>query len=144
MDSRVPVWVRIFNMYCTDMKASLQTFSKPNCLTLNFCYHFSSFSTSKFWLRRRAEEMKVMLVMLHDQSRAACPCQCCMSMSILHVHVHTACPFPCCMSMSMLHVHANVHVHIYRNARIPNRPASSQSGTGLKKTNEAGTGPVLN
>jgi hypothetical protein len=33
----------------------------------------------------------------------------------------------------MLHVHVNVHVHIYRNAGMPDRPASSQSGTGLKK-----------
>jgi hypothetical protein len=40
--------------------------------------------------------------------------------------------------MSMLHVHVNVHVHIYRNAGMPDRPASSQSGTGLKKTNDAG------
>jgi hypothetical protein len=48
------------------------------------------------------------------------------------------------MSMSMLHVHVNVHVHIYRNAGMPDRLASSQSGTGLKKTNDAGTGPVPN
>ncbi len=37
------------------------------------------------------------------------------------------------MSMSMLYVHVNVHVHIYRNAEMPDRPASSQSGTRLKK-----------
>jgi hypothetical protein len=46
------------------------------------------------------------------------------------------------MSMLMLHVHVNVYVHIYRNAGMPDRPASSQSFTGLKKTNDAGTGPV--
>ncbi len=95
--------------------------------------------------------------MLHDQIHAACPCPCCMSMSILHVHVHTACPCPycmpcpCCMfmsmlhfmsilhsmsvlhSMSMLHVHVYVHVHIYGNAGMPDHPASGQSGTRLKK-----------
>jgi hypothetical protein len=64
---------------------------------------------------------------------AACTCPCCMSMSILHVHVYTACPCPCCMSRSMLHAHVNVHVHIYRKAGMPDRPASSQSGTGLKQ-----------
>jgi hypothetical protein len=64
-------------------------------------------------------------------------------MPMLHVHVHNACPCPCCMSMSMLHVHVNVHVHIYRIAGMHDRPASSQSGMGLKKTNDAGTGPVL-
>jgi hypothetical protein len=35
--------------------------------------------------------------------------------------------------MSMLHVHVNIHVHIYRNSGMPDRPASGQSGTGLKK-----------
>jgi hypothetical protein len=48
-------------------------------------------------------------------------------MSMLHVHVPSACPCT---------------VHIYRNARILDCPASSQYGTGLKKTNEAGTDPV--
>jgi hypothetical protein len=33
----------------------------------------------------------------------------------------------------MLHAHVNVHGHIYRNAVMPDRPASSQSSTGLKK-----------
>jgi hypothetical protein len=42
--------------------------------------------------------------------------------------------------MSMLHAHVNVHVHTYKNAG--RRPASSQSGTGLKKTNDTGTGSV--
>jgi hypothetical protein len=44
--------------------------------------------------------------------------------------------------MSMLHVHVNIHLHLYRKARIADRPASGQSGTGLKNTNDAGTGPV--
>jgi hypothetical protein len=30
----------------------------------------------------------------------------------------------------------------FQNAGMPDFPASSQSGTGLKKTNDAGTGPV--
>jgi hypothetical protein len=46
------------------------------------------------------------------------------------------------MSMSMLHVHVNIHVHIYKNAGMPDHPAFGQSGTGLKKTNDAGTVPV--
>jgi hypothetical protein len=29
-----------------------------------------------------------------------------------------------------------------QNAGMPDRPASGQSGTGLKKTNDAATGPV--
>ncbi len=45
--------------------------------------------------------------------------------------------------LSSLHVHVNIHVHIYRNAGMPDRPVSSQSGTGLKKINDAGKGPVL-
>jgi hypothetical protein len=40
--------------------------------------------------------------------------------------------------MSMLHV----HVLICRNAGMPDCPASGQSSTGLKKTNDAGTGLV--
>jgi hypothetical protein len=42
---------------------------------------------------------------------AACPCQCCMFMSMLHaqymllVHVHAPCSWLCCMSKSMLQVH---------------------------------------
>jgi hypothetical protein len=66
------------------------------------------------------------------QIHAAISKLCCVSMPMLHVHVHNACPCPCCMSMSMLHIHVIVHVHIYRNAGMPDRPASSQSGTGLK------------
>jgi hypothetical protein len=73
-----------------------------------------------------------------------CPDTCCIIKAVLCVHAHATCPCPCCMSMSMsmLQVHVNVHVHIYRNAGMPDRPASSQSSTGLKKTNDAGTGPV--
>jgi hypothetical protein len=33
-------------------------------------------------------------------------------------------------------------VFVCINAGMPNYPASNQSGTGLKKTNDAGTGPV--
>jgi hypothetical protein len=69
------------------------------------------------------------------QIHAALSKLCCVSMPMLHVHVHNACPCPCCMSMSMLLVHVNIHVHIYRNAGMPDCPTSSQSGTGLKKTN---------
>jgi hypothetical protein len=39
--------------------------------------------------------------------------------------------------MSMLHVHVKVHVHIYKSAEIPDSPASGQSGTRTKKTNNA-------
>ncbi len=47
------------------------------------------------------------------------------------------------MSVSMLHVYVNIDVqYIYRNARMLDRLASGQSVTGLKKTNDAGTGPV--
>jgi hypothetical protein len=62
--------------------------------------------------------------------------------------------------MSMLNVHVSVHVHaahhrcvcvcecvfvcvfVCINAGIPDCPASAQSGTGIKKTNDAGTVPV--
>ncbi len=67
------------------------------------------------------------------QIHAALSKLCCVSMPMQHVHVQNACPCPCCMSMLMLHVTVNVHVHIYRNAGMPDRPASNQSGTGLKK-----------
>jgi hypothetical protein len=71
-----------------------------------------------------------------------CPDKCCITKAVLRVHVRAACPRPCCMSMSMLHAHVNVHVHIYRNAGMQDRLASSQSDTVLKKTNDTGTGPV--
>jgi hypothetical protein len=70
------------------------------------------------------------------------------------------------MSMSMLNVHVSVHVHAAHhkcvcvcecvfvcvfmcvfmciNAGMPDCPASDQSSTGIKKTNDAGTGPVPN
>jgi hypothetical protein len=67
----------------------------------------------------------------------------------------------CFMSMHQVYVHAAHHrcvcvcecvivfvclfmcVFVCINAGMPNCPASDQSGTGLKKTNDAGTGPVL-
>jgi hypothetical protein len=79
-------------------------------------------------------------------------------MVLVHLHVHGACPCPC--SLSMLNVHVSVHVHaahhrcvcvcegvfecvfVCINAGMPDYTASEQSGTGLKKTNYAGTGPV--
>ncbi len=45
--------------------------------------------------------------------------------------------------MSMLHVNVNVHLHLHRNVGMLDNPASGQYGTGLKKTNNAVTGPVL-
>ncbi len=41
--------------------------------------------------------MSIARSMLHDQSRAVCPCPCCMSISILHVRVHAPClcQYPC-------------------------------------------------
>jgi hypothetical protein len=62
--------------------------------------------------------------------------------------------------MSKLNVHVSVHVHaahhrcvcvcecmfvcvfVCINAGMPDCPASEQSGTGLKKNNDARTGPV--
>ncbi len=79
-------------------------------------------------------------------------------MVLVYLHVHGACPCPC--FMSMLNVYVSVHVHaahhrcvcvcvfvcmfmfVCINARMPDCPASDQSGTGIKKTNDAGTGPV--
>jgi hypothetical protein len=97
-----------------------------------------------------------------------CPGPCRMTKSVLLVHVHAVCTCPCCMSMcmlhsmSMLHVYVNAAFHInaafhvnaafYVNASCPclcpctskntGRPASGQSGTGLKNTDYARTGPV--
>jgi hypothetical protein len=45
--------------------------------------------------------------MLRVNNPAACPCPCCMSMSILQVHVYAASRCPCCKSMSILHFHFN-------------------------------------
>jgi hypothetical protein len=73
------------------------------------------------------------------------------SMVLVHLHVHSTCPCPC--FMSMLNVHVSVHVHaahhrcvcvcecvfvcvfefVCINARMPDCPASDQSGTGIKK-----------
>jgi hypothetical protein len=75
-------------------------------------------------------------------------------MVLVHLHVHGACPYSCFMSMLEVHVHVAhyrcmcvyectfVCVFVCINAGMPNCPASDQSGTGLKKTNDAGTGPV--
>ncbi len=80
------------------------------------------------------------------------------SMVLVHLYVHGACPFPC--FMSMLNVHVSVHVpaahhrcvclfkcmfvfvFVCINAGMPECPASDQSGTGIKKTNDAGIGLV--
>jgi hypothetical protein len=77
-------------------------------------------------------------------------------MVLVHLHVHGACSRPC--FMSMLNVYVSVHVHaahhrcvcvcefmfvfVYINAGMPDCPASDQFGTRIKKTNDAGTGPV--
>jgi hypothetical protein len=79
-----------------------------------------------------------------------------MSMVLVHLHVHGPCP---CF-MSMLNVHVLVHVHaahhmcvrvcecvfacvcVCINAGMSDCPASDQSGTGMKITNDAGAGPV--
>jgi hypothetical protein len=37
----------------------------------------------------------------------------------------------------------SISMSMYIYIEMPDRPASSQSGTGLKKTNDARTGPVL-
>jgi hypothetical protein len=39
---------------------------------------------------------------------AACPCPCCISITILYVHIYAQCPRPLCMAVSMLHVHVHV------------------------------------
>jgi hypothetical protein len=58
-------------------------------------------------------------------------------MSMLHsmLMLHS---MPMLHSMSMLHVHVYVHVYV----EMPDCPASGQFGTGQKKINNAGTGPV--
>ncbi len=62
-------------------------------------------------------------------------------MFMLQVNVHAAhhrCVCVCeCMSVGMF-----VCVFVCINAGMPNCLASDQSGTGLKKTNDAGIGPV--
>jgi hypothetical protein len=85
-------------------------------------------------------------------------------MVLVHLHVHGAWPCSCFMSMLQVHVHAAHHrcvcvcecvcecvfvcvfvcvcVLVCINAGMPNCPASDQSGTRLKKTNDAGTSPV--
>jgi hypothetical protein len=81
-------------------------------------------------------------------------------MVLVHLHVHGACPCSCFLSMLQVHVHAAHHrcvcvcecmfvcmfvcmcVFVCVNAGMQNCPASDQFCTGLKKTNDAGTGPV--
>ncbi len=81
-------------------------------------------------------------------------------MVLVHLHVHVACRCSCFMSMLQVYVYAAHHrcvcvckgvfacvfgcvcMFVCINAGMPNCPASDQSGTGLKKTNYAGTGPV--
>ncbi len=55
-------------------------------------------------------------------------------------------------SSSFRHVHDDISILVFnknlelqfkfQNAGMPDCPASNQSGTGLKITNDAGTGPV--
>jgi hypothetical protein len=86
----------------------------------------------------------------------------CTLMSMLHVHVHTACHVHVNAAFNFnaafhvnaafnvnaaFHVNAAFYVNascpcLCKNARMPDCPASGQSGTGLKKTNDAGTGSV--
>ncbi len=57
-------------------------------------------------------------------------------MVIVHVHAaHHRCVWVCKCAF--------VCVFMCINAGMPDCPASDQSGTGLKKTNDAGTGPIL-
>ncbi len=42
------------------------------------------------------------------------------------------------------HAYVYIYVHISINAGMPDCPASNQSGTRKKKTNNAGIGPVPN
>jgi hypothetical protein len=60
-------------------------------------------------------------------------------MSMLQVHVHAA--HHICVSLFVC-LFVCMCVFMCINAGMPNCPASDQSGTGLKKTNDAGTGPV--
>jgi hypothetical protein len=108
--------------------------------------------------------MSMSMMHAHFLVHASCPCPSCMSVSMLHVNVNAACPCPfgisvsklhthvygpwlcpCCMFMFMLHVCVLVrasytYIYIYRNAGMPDCPAFGQSGTGINRTNDAGTG----
>ncbi len=68
-----------------------------------------------------------------------------------HIHIHLR-----VYIYVYLYVYVYIHIYIYVdvyskcifigmyiNARMPNCPASGQSGTGMKKPNDDGTGPVL-
>jgi hypothetical protein len=65
-------------------------------------------------------------------------------MSMLQVHVHTA-HYRCVFVYEGVFVCVCVCMCVFVciNAGMLNCPASDQSGTGLKKTNDAGTGLVL-
>ncbi len=108
----------------------------------------------------------------HSGIYGACtsPCPWCMSMSMLHVHAAHPCSCPCsllfiiclfaCVSACLcawscacwcaclsacscfMHVFMCVFVCMCINAGMPDCPASDQSGTALKKTNDAGNSPV--
>jgi hypothetical protein len=55
------------------------------------------------------------LPMSHVLVRAACPCPCCIPMSVLHVHVSMLCRY----SISMLHVHAERPCCMYVHSSFP-------------------------
>jgi hypothetical protein len=61
---------------------------------------------------------------------STCPWR--MSMSMAHVHVHAACSCPCMY----------VCVCVCKKAGMPDCLASNQFSAGMKKTNDAGAGPV--
>ncbi len=60
---------------------------------------------------------------------------------MLQVYVHAA-HHRCVCVCKCVFVCVFVCMFVCINAGIPNCPASDHSGTGLKKTNDAGTGPV--
>ncbi len=67
-----------------------------------------------------------------------------MTMSGLHVHIHVHAAFLCpCVGVGVhVLVCVCVYVGVCINVGMPNCPASNQSSTEMKKTNDAGTGPV--
>ncbi len=52
------------------------------------------------------------------------------------------CVFECVFVCVFVCVFLCVFVVVFINAGMPDCPSSDQSGTGIKKTNDAGTGPV--
>ncbi len=64
--------------------------------------------TSKCWVSKfMSSWMSMLMLLVHIYAacseNAACPCPCCMLMSMLHFYAHSVCPHLCCMSVSMLH-----------------------------------------